>query len=163
MRAQRFFRSSIEFPPPFGLEAIILEGRRESDYQDYQGMMDNVSITTNLNSLKERKNAACVPAGFPAGRRRRLAVIFSFLVVRKSSSPSSFQKSPKRRFGIFLCVIFESRYLFLGNLTLFHDFGLFCCEICEKATQKCGFFSCIFFINTGWYGRRDSNPRPTGS
>ena len=89
------------------------------------------------------------PAGFPAGHRRRLMVACSFLSVRKSSSPSCFQKSPERRFCISGNVIFESCSLFLENLTLFFDFGLFCCRICEKATQKCGFFSCIFFINTG--------------
>ena len=116
-----------------------------------------VSIRTSPETQKRR----LWPAGFPAGHRRRLMVACSFLSVRKSSSPSCFQKSPERRFCISGNVISESRSLFLENLTLFFDFSLFCCRICEKATQKCGFFSCISIVNTGWHARRDSNPQPS--
>ena len=61
--------------------------------------------------------------------------LFFFISVKEFESP----KSPERRFCISGNVIFESRSLFLENLTLFFDFGLFCCKIREKATQKCGF------------------------
>ena len=83
--------------------------------------------------------------------------LFFFISVKEFESP----KSPERRFCISGNVIFESRSLFLENLTLFFDFSLFCCRICEKATQKCGFFSCISIVNTGWHARRDSNPQPS--
>ena len=83
--------------------------------------------------------------------------LFFFISVKEFESP----KSPERRFCISGNVISELRSLFLGNLTLFFDLGLFCCRTCEKATLKCGFFSCISIVNTGWHARRDSNPQPS--